>query len=429
MTHKLAALRGRSLVPLLGQTDVPIAFVNDADAAALGEALAGAGQQARRSLTLTLGTGLGSGFVVDGDAVAEGPGVPPDGRLWCQPVEGTDRTVEEEVGRRALEACYVAHGGAPGVSVREIAARAAAGESAAQQVFAHLGARLAAGVAPSVRAFAPEVIILGGSIARSHALFAPLFRERLAALVGRAVHVALAQLGGDAPLVGAAAALRRRVARFARRRVIFLHGFASSPGAFKATRFAEALCRRGVALEVPALDEGDFRELTLTRQLALLERLTANAAEGSLLLVGSSMGAYVAALFAARSRRVAALVLMAPAFDFAQRWAALLGPDALARWERDGSMETMHHATGQLERIGWALMADARTHDAFPAVQVPTLVLHGQRDEVVPPASSARFAAERPNVERVLLDADHGMAEAIDEILARSIAFLAPWWT
>ena len=74
------------------------------------------------------------------------------------------------------------------------------------------------------------------------------------------------------------------------------------------------------------------------------------------------------------------------------------------------------------------LLGGARTQAPYPDVKLPTLVLHGARDDVVAPECSARFAEGRPNVERVLLDADHGMNDVVDEIIARSIAFLAPWW-
>ena len=79
--------------------------------------------------------------------------------------------------------------------------------------------------------------------------------------------------------------------------LLYLHGFASGPQSFKAQRFLHHLQRRGLALEVPALDEGDFEHLTLSRQLALVERLT-RAAPRPHVLIGSSMGGYLALLHA-----------------------------------------------------------------------------------------------------------------------------------
>ncbi len=432
MRHKLPALYGRTLATLIGLPDRPLAFINDAVAAALGEAVAGAARDCSRCLVLTLGTGLGSCYLEGGEPVEHGPGVPPGGQLWNQPFGGSpDTTVEDEVGAATLVERYgrLRGGEHRAPELVEIAERARRDDPVARAVFSHLAHSLAIGIAPSVRDFAPDRIILAGGVARSHQLFAPELEAALVDLVGgRPTPVVAAQLGAAAPLVGAARALAERVARFERRRVIFLHGFASSPGAYKAGRFVRALARHDVAVEVPALDEGDFRGVTLARHLALLDRLTAGQPPGSVLLVGSSFGAYAAALFAERSDRVAAMVLMAPAFDFARRWAERLGPEQMARWARDGEMLTMHFGSGREEPIAWGLITDARTQPPYPDVRVPTLVLHGDRDDVVPPESSRRFVAGRPNAELVVLDADHGLAEATEEILDRAIAFLAPWW-
>ena len=210
-------------------------------------------------------------------------------------------------------------------------------------------------------------------------------------------------------------------------RVIYLHGFASSPGSAKATRFAKALDDRGVPSRFPDLNQGDFRGLTISRQLCLLDTLCKGAADGSLLIIGSSLGGYAAALWAARSPAVAALVLMAPAFDFAARWRARLGQPTITAWEAAGAVAVMHHGTGKMEMIGWSLMADAERHEPFPEARVPTLILHGCRDETVDFALSTAFARDRPRVELVGLDADHGLLGVLDTVVARAFQFLAPW--
>jgi pimeloyl-ACP methyl ester carboxylesterase len=211
------------------------------------------------------------------------------------------------------------------------------------------------------------------------------------------------------------------------RQLIYLHGFASSPGSNKARRFAEALQLRGQPVQIPDLNEGDFRGLTISRQLDLIDRLTDGGGPGSVVLIGSSMGAYVAALYAARSERVAALALMAPAFDFFNRWDERLSPEAWDLWRRRGAIPVLHHGTDQPEEIGFELALDARQHPSFPEVSVPTLVLHGRGDETVPYQGSERFAAGRDNVELELLDSDHGLGDQVEWILERVFGFLIPW--
>jgi pimeloyl-ACP methyl ester carboxylesterase len=81
-------------------------------------------------------------------------------------------------------------------------------------------------------------------------------------------------------------------------RAIYLHGFASSPASRKARFFVEKLAGHGLALE--ALDLApDFEHLTISGQLAVIEKASGNDA---VILIGSSLGGYLAALYASRHR-------------------------------------------------------------------------------------------------------------------------------
>src|SRR3712207_248123 len=98
-------------------------------------------------------------------------------------------------------------------------------------------------------------------------------------------------------------------------RVLYLHGFASGPSSGKAQFFRARLAERGVQLEIPDLVEGDFENLTITGQLAVIER---TARGDPVVLMGSSLGGYLAALYASSHPEVTKLILMAPAFYFPQ---------------------------------------------------------------------------------------------------------------
>ena len=78
-----------SLFPLLRRSGAEeFRYVNDASAFALGECLGGAACDARRVVALTLGTGVGSGFVSDRKLVTSGDEVPADGWVYCLPFGG-----------------------------------------------------------------------------------------------------------------------------------------------------------------------------------------------------------------------------------------------------------------------------------------------------------------------------------------------------
>lgn len=205
--------------------------------------------------------------------------------------------------------------------------------------------------------------------------------------------------------------------------LLYLHGFASGPSSTKARHFADSFLRLGVPIAVPALDEGDFEHLTLSRQLRLVERIAA-ALPAPRILVGSSMGGYLAALYAAR-HPVEALVLMAPAVDFARRWREHLGDEELERWRREGSVLVDHHAQRRKAPISFELMGDAEAMEPWPAVRAPTLILQGRRDEVVPLERVAAFAERTPGARLLTYDAGHELTECLQELTEESRRFLA----
>ena len=98
-------------------------------------------------------------------------------------------------------------------------------------------------------------------------------------------------------------------------RILYLHGFASSPASSKARFFAERMRAAGALIDIPDLAAGDFEHLTISGQLRVIERA---AAGDPVALMGSSLGGYLAALYAARHPEVSRVVLLAPAFGFAQ---------------------------------------------------------------------------------------------------------------
>jgi len=146
--------------------------------------------------------------------------------------------------------------------------------------------------------------------------------------------------------------------------VLYLHGFASGPGSSKADYFRRVLEPAGLPLQVPDLAAGDFEHLTLTGQLAVIAR----AAGGrTVSLIGSSMGGYLAALFAARHpQAVDRVVLLAPAFGFARRWREHLGAEAVERWRETGGLEIFHYGENRPVILGYQLLEDADPYETTP---------------------------------------------------------------
>jgi pimeloyl-ACP methyl ester carboxylesterase len=204
-------------------------------------------------------------------------------------------------------------------------------------------------------------------------------------------------------------------------RVLYLHGFASGPFSRKAQFFRDRLAESGIPLESLDLAEGDFRNLTLTRQLDVIEQTAKNE---PVFLIGSSMGGYLAALFAARHPEVRGLILLAPAFNFYQLWTSTMASADLAEWKRTGEVPVFHYAEGRQLPIGYQLLEDSQQYEAFPAFTQPCLIFHGSQDLVVPAGYSERLTVERPNVELVTLQSGHELTDVLGNIWTYSEPFL-----
>ena len=204
-------------------------------------------------------------------------------------------------------------------------------------------------------------------------------------------------------------------------RILYLHGFASGPGSNKARFFSRRLETAGAQVAALDLARGAFEHLTITGQLQAVEEAVAGE---PVALMGSSMGGYVAALYAARHAEVTRLVLLAPAFGFARHWPERLGHEAVENWRRTGWMEVFHYAEGRNRAISYALLEDGAQYEDYPDFTQPALIFHGAQDDVIPADLSRRFVADHPNATLEIVDSGHEMLNALDSIRPKVTEFL-----
>lgn len=176
-------------------------FVNDASAFALGESAAGSGKGAGRMVAITLGTGVGSGFVADGKLVDEGEGIPPFGWVYCLPFE--DGIADDAFSTRWICRRYLELSGKHVQGAKEVAGRCREGEFCAIGLFNEYGRRLAQFVSPVLARFKADVLVLGGNISKAYGFFGPALEKGLAE-AGCRTPVRTSALFDRAALVGAA---------------------------------------------------------------------------------------------------------------------------------------------------------------------------------------------------------------------------------
>lgn len=203
MRHKLPYLYGidlrKALAARFGIEPGQVHFLNDADGYLLGEIGAGAARGFSRVVGLTLGTGIGAAFAVDGRLVAQGAGVPRGGEIWNLPYEGG--IVEDFVSARAIAGNYQRRTGIK----REVVDLASAVQSdpAAEQAFVEFGRHLGEVIGSLLAGFHADVIVLGGSISRSADLFLPAVRAQMG---NSPAQLRVSELKDRAALVGCAVA-------------------------------------------------------------------------------------------------------------------------------------------------------------------------------------------------------------------------------
>ena len=194
---------GAALAPRLPGPAGHLRFLNDAHAFLRGEWLFGAAAGHDRCAAITLGTGIGSAFLLHGQIQHDGPAVPPQGRVDLLRING--RPLEEVVSSRATTGAYRRRGAATVTGVAEIASRAT-NDPIAADVLHTAFERLGAALAPWLASFRATVLVAGGAMTGSWNLIKP------ALLAGLTLHgqlpvpltVSVAACGDHAPLLGAA---------------------------------------------------------------------------------------------------------------------------------------------------------------------------------------------------------------------------------
>lgn len=175
LEHKLKALYQMNIKEALKKSwqgtrlePSPIYFGNDADLFALGEWWAGSAQGSKRMIGITLGTGLGAGFVEEGKVLRQDERIPLDGEIWNLPFQ--EGIAEEYVSATAVVKSYAKKTGLT-LSGKKIAELARQGDKQAQTSFAKMGEDFAGVLEPLIQNFSPDTLVLGGNLARAFDLF------------------------------------------------------------------------------------------------------------------------------------------------------------------------------------------------------------------------------------------------------------------
>ncbi len=205
---------------------------------------------------------------------------------------------------------------------------------------------------------------------------------------------------------------------------IYLHGFASSPRSSKARYLRDRFHKIKLNLAVLDLNQGDFSNLTLTRQI----KQTIAAFPDSntpVVLIGSSFGALTAAWVAQTQLQVKKLVLLAPAFGFPQSWYSRLQPEQIKQWRGSDYLAVFHYGENRAIPLHYKFLLDAANYPLSDLKRsLDTLIIHGINDDVVPIQVSRDYTQEHAQVKLVELESDHGLNDVQEKIWQEIRLFL-----
>lgn len=210
-------------------------------------------------------------------------------------------------------------------------------------------------------------------------------------------------------------------------RWLYLHGFASGPESKKGVWLSQHYARKGVKLERLDLRRPSFEHPRLSAMMAEVQHAIGGSRDRAVVF-GSSLGGLTAARVAEEDPRICALVLLAPGFRIFERWRKRLGDEALEKWRTTGELETFDYATGGMSYVDFGFLEDAEEIDSrgggLPDVRVPTLIVHGTKDDTCDIDVSRAFAVGKRHVKLVEVDDGHELTASVERIAAEADEFL-----
>ncbi len=206
--------------------------------------------------------------------------------------------------------------------------------------------------------------------------------------------------------------------------IIYLHGFSSSPQSNKAVLFRKEFSRHGIDLIIPDLEGGDFRNLTISNQINIIRNVIYQNPSSKYGIIGSSMGGYLALLTAELQPLVSTLFLMCPGINFVKRWEKRLGLEYPHSLRNQNLIQVLNFRYNKVMDLGTEIFKDARCWEEIRlGRQIPSRLVHGVWDEVVPIDESRKYVRINSRAELVEIKSDHGLLSHANWIAKEAVRF------
>ena len=201
--------------------------------------------------------------------------------------------------------------------------------------------------------------------------------------------------------------------------IVHLYGFASGPDSDKAQFFRSKFESAGLDFHIYDYipNPHEFSNMKISElHNNLHQYMLGSFHNEKVILMGSSFGGLLVTLYAhLHPEKVDRLILIAPALRFTAEFITQTLCTSLLKWEKEGETHVEHYRFGAAIPLKYSFLMDLRKNPIpmfsrykFP---IPTIVFHGDNDEVVPAAWSVSFAQSNPRVKTYILKGDHQLLD------------------
>lgn len=200
--------------------------------------------------------------------------------------------------------------------------------------------------------------------------------------------------------------------------VIICHGFASNKNSPNFITMSEEFDKLGIStfrIDVygHGESEGDFAKITITEAVNdILQAIQflKNQGYSKIGLIGSSFGGISSIMVASQTKDLFALALKSPVSNYEEVEKIKYSNKELTDWEQRGWIYYPNRE-GQKLRLNYSFLEDFKNnngYEAAPRIEIPTLIVHGDKDTIVPIEQSIKTSKLIKNCKlKIIEGADH----------------------
>lgn len=223
--------------------------------------------------------------------------------------------------------------------------------------------------------------------------------------------------------------------------VIMVHGFTSNNNTENFVKLTDFLNGKNISsfrfdIYGHGESEGKFEDITITEAVDdIFQAINFLKSKGysRLGLIGSSFGGISSIMAASKTNDLSFLILKSPVSNYEEVEEIRIEYPRMEEWKKSGFKD--YESDGKKMRLNFSFFEDFKNnngYEAAPKINIPTLIVHGDADDIVPVDQSLKTSKLIPNCKLVLIkganhrytEDDHGeqMRKAIEDFILNQVS-------